>query len=381
VELTASAPGKAFVTGEYGVARGGPAVVVATAERVYCHIETRPGEGWLNLRRGELGHRVPMSQERVDEIPGELRFAVAALLVSVRAAEIAGVDLTVETRSELDAGHAKSGLGGSAAVTAALVAAVHAIAGCRLDSPADLEARVAEAVVAHRLAQGGGSAADAVCATVGGMIRVEGLDDRDAPATVGACVVRARTSEMLWQELYLPRGLALELAATGEPAASGPRIACFGRLLDRELAGDPSALGRSGSAAGRGPSAPGVLVTWCTAMRLAVEEFVAACAADDADALLRGVRTAGELLARLGAIAGIPILTAGLRRACRAGAPRAAVKPSGAGGGDCAIAALREEDRDWLRSAWRAAGLRPIAVDAAAAGARCEPAAVVHARG
>ena len=381
MELTASAPGKAFVTGEYGVVRGGPAVVVATAERVSCHIETRPGEGWLNLRRGELGHRVPLSQERVDEIPGELRFAVAALLVSARAAEIAGIDLTVETRSELDAGRVKSGLGGSAAVTAALIAGVHAIAGRRLDSPADLEARVAEAIVAHRLAQGGGSAADAVCATLGGMIRVEGLDDRDAPVTVGACVARARTSEAVWRPLRLPRGLALELAATGEPAASGPRIARFGHLLDRERAGGVSVAGRSASVAGAGPLAPGVLATWCSAMRLAVDEFVAACAADDAEALLRGVRTAGELLARLGAIAGIPILTAGLRRACRAGAGRAAVKPSGAGGGDCAIAALREEDRDWLRSAWRAAGLRPIAVDSAAAGARCAPAGVVHARG
>jgi phosphomevalonate kinase len=381
VELSASAPGKAFVTGEYGVARGGPAVVVATAERVYCHIETRPGEGWLNLRRGELGHRVPLSQERVDEIPGELRFAVAALLVSARAAEIAGVDLTVETRSELDAGRAKSGLGGSAAVTAAVVAGVHAMAGRRLDSSADLEARVAEAIVAHRLAQGGGSAADAVCATVGGIIRVEGLDDRDAPATVAASVARARTSKMFWRKLRLPSGLALELAATGEPAASGPRIARFGRLLDRERSGDASVLERSGSADAGGLPAPGVLVTWCSAMRLAVEEFIAACAADDADALLRGVRTAGELLARLGAIAGIPILTAGLRRACLAGAARAAVKPSGAGGGDCAIAALREEDREWLRSAWRAAGLRPIAVDALAAGARREPAPVVHARG
>jgi len=145
-------------------------------------------------------------------------------------------------------------------------------------------------------------------------------------------------------------------------------------LLDRERAAAATSLRAPGAALDR--AGPGVLESWCSGMRVAVEAFVAACEADDGAALLGGVRAAGDLLARLGAIAGIQILTARLRRACRVGGARAAVKPSGAGGGDCAIAALREEDRDWLRSAWRAAGLRALAVDATAAGARREQAPV-----
>ena len=67
---------------------------------------------------------------------------------------------------------------------------------------------------------------------------------------------------------------------------------------------------------------------------------------------------------------GIPVWSAGLRRACSAlaGRPGVAIKPSGAGGGDCATALVRSSLRDELRAAWLRMGLEPIGSAGAAPG-------------
>jgi phosphomevalonate kinase len=70
----------------------------------------------------------------------------------------------------------------------------------------------------------------------------------------------------------------------------------------------------------------------------------------------------------------VPVFTPALRRACAIAAelPGAAAKPSGAGGGDCAIAFVAPADRLELRARWRDAGLIPLAVELDPEGARPE---------
>ena len=82
---------------------------------------------------------------------------------------------------------------------------------------------------------------------------------------------------------------------------------------------------------------------------------------------------AGRLLERLAPIAGIPIATPALRRACRAAVGSgAAVKISGAGGGDCAVAAVPRDRAEGLRRAWRAVGVTPLDVALSRSGVLCE---------
>ncbi|HEX4384705.1 MAG TPA: hypothetical protein VH083_17215, partial [Myxococcales bacterium] len=56
------------------------------------------------------------------------------------------------------------------------------------------------------------------------------------------------------------------------------------------------------------------------------------------EAALQAVRDGAEAMARLGEAAGAPIVTEALSKACAlASSAGAAAKPSGAGGGDCAV--------------------------------------------
>jgi phosphomevalonate kinase len=357
---TVSAPGKVFVVGEYGVAHGGPAVVAAVDRRIRCRIRWGLGAGCLTIRRAGCSFTGQLAQDEVASAPPELRFAVGAALVAARAIALEGVDLEIDIESELgDAEAGKVGLGGSAAVTAAVVAAVHAAAGDDLAAPGSIERRTAVGIYSHRLAQGSGSAADVVAATAGGLSFVEGLDAEDCPASVAACVARLSGAAAVRRvPLELPPPLTLELVATGRAARSGPRIARFSELRSR----------RGGRAVG-----PCVLDAWSAGTAAAVREFRAGCEAREPARVLRAMRFAGKLLERLGPIAGIPIATPELRRACGAAASSgAAVKISGAGGGDCAVAAVSREHADGLRRAWRAAGVTPLGVAISQSGVLCE---------
>lgn len=356
MEVIASAPGKVFVIGEYAVVEGGPAVIATVSRRLRSRVRARRGRGELVLRCGAAPVRCSLSAERVDDVPPHARFVAGAALVATRALAVSEVDLEVETESDLDPGVAKTGLGGSAAATAATVAAVHGLfAG---EAPDDgLALRVAAGVYAHRLAQGGGSAADVVAATLGGLVWVEGLDGGDAPHEVSECARRARAAAIGGRRLALPAGLAVEVAATGRACATGPRVARYAALMRRR-----DAVGATSVRA------------WSAGMAAAAEAFRDACARDDAAGVLRAVRAAAALLSQLGAVAAIPVYTPELRRACASAAEvgDAAAKPSGAGGGDCAVGLVATARRAELRASWRSAGLEPLDVAIGDAGARCE---------
>ncbi|MBY0278444.1 hypothetical protein K2Z84_24200 [Candidatus Binatia bacterium] len=354
MEVIASAPGKVFVVGEYGVVEGGPAVVATVTRRLETRVRALSGAGELRLQLAGTTLRRPLDAEQIDDVPAEARFVAAAAMVAARVFALRGTDLEIATASDLDPGATKTGLGGSAAVTAATVSAVQRIA-CPAESPMEsTRTRVATALYAHRLAQGGGSGADVVASSAGGLVWIDGLDGGDVPASVGAAAARARIAELRWAQLELPATLALDVVATGRSCATGPRVARY-------------------RAAFAGPQGH-VLRAWAGGMRAATEIFRDGCRTHDAATVLRATRLAGRLLSRLGAIAGLRVYTPELRRACvlAAAQPGCAGKPSGAGGGDCAIAIVTREQRPALRGRWSESGLFPLDVDLEPRGAACE---------
>lgn len=352
--MIASAPGKVFVLGEYGVVDGGPALVATVTRRLRARVRACSGTGQLALHVAGTTVRRALTTERVDEIPAEARFVAAAALVAARLFGLAGTDLEISTESELDSGDAKTGLGGSAAVTAATVSAVHRVARAGPSHPRDEHTTVAAAVFAHRLAQRGGSAGDVIASCAGGLVWLDGLDGGDVPDTVAAAAARAAGATLHWQRVALPSALVLDVVASGRSCATGPRVARY-------------------RAAAAGTSGPVVRV-WATGMRAACEALRDACRADDAAAALRAMRMGARLLSRLGGIASVPVYTPELRRACAVarGLPFTAVKPSGAGGGDCAIALTAAGARATLRDRWRRGGLVPLEVELEPRGAACE---------
>ena len=315
MSVTARAPGKLFVTGEWAVLRGAPALVAAVDRHASVTVEPG-GEGVVveSVAEGSSEYSDPLAD---GPLPGGDAGAVLAALRQ-RREPVCGLRVIVDSCAFL-VGERKLGLGRSAAT---LVAAAAALA------PDEPPARIlARALEANGLFQAGqGSGADVAAALHGGMVEVRRGAD--------GLAVTSRT---------LPAGLHLVAGWTGSPAPTTPLLVRFA------TAPTPTALADLSAAA------------------VAAADAVAR---DDAATLLDAVERSAALLIRLGAELDLPLVTPALatlvRTANRVGA---AAKPSGAGAGDCGIAlATSASQAAAVRAAWQDAGILPLPVQIAERG-------------
>jgi len=319
----ARAPGKLFVLGEYAVLDGCPAVVAA----IDRHVE-------VAVQRGPCGTRVRVSApvcatadfptSHPPAIEGPLRFVIAAFAAALsHCPEIGQHGWSLKIASTINAPDGtKIGLGSSAAVTTATVAAL--LAAARKEVGRDDVFAVA--VGAHQVAQKGvGSGADVAASVYGGLVLFQPRG-RSLPAVT---------------PLALPSHTKLLVAWSGESAPTPD-------LVKHYLAA------RNGTAAAR--------AAFLYASRTYVDSFVTALAQGRlSHAAIDGN---GVALARLGERLRLPVVTPRLARLVAiARSHGAAAKTSGAGSGDCGIALARDATAaDEIRSAWRAAGLMPLDV-------------------
>jgi phosphomevalonate kinase len=315
MSVTARAPGKLFVTGEWAVLRGAPALVAAVDRHASVTVE--PGGEDVIIDSVAEGHGVYRDPLDDAPLPGGDAGAVLAALRQ-RGERVRGLRVVVDSCAFL-IGERKLGLGRSAAT---LVAAAAALA------PDEPPGRIlTRALEANGLFQAGqGSGADVAAAVHGGMVEVR----RGAQGLA----VASRT---------LPAGLHLVAGWTGSPAPTTPLLVRFA------TAPTPAALADLSAAA------------------VAAAEAVAR---DDAATLLDAVERSAALLVRLGAELDLPLVTPALatlvRTANRVGA---AAKPSGAGAGDCGIAlATSAAQAAAVRAAWQDAGILPLPVQIAECG-------------
>ena len=272
--IDASAPGKLFVSGEYAVLEGAPAIACAVGRRVRVRLH---------------GSRTAEAEEaaRWREAAEELIFA------SARDGKAPEGGLEIDSRALYAADGAKYGLGSSAAVAAAVTGALLAARGPLPDMGEQL--RLATAL--HRLRQGpGGSGVDVAASLYGGVV-----------AQAGGQV----------QRLDWPAGLACAVIWSGHCADTG-------RALGRYRAAM-----RTGSRRLRAPlqrlndEAGAVRQAWREGARAALdalERFAAAWQALDSAAELGVYSAAHRELRDLARASGC------------------LYKPSGAGGGDCGLA-------------------------------------------
>lgn len=254
------APGKIVVTGAYAVLEGAPAIVVATS-------------------RGAIADGARTALDATPEVRAAIGDAPAP-----------HVDA-----SSMFAGARKLGLGASAAILVASLAAREAEKGADLSSPAIRDALFERARAAHAAAQSGGSGVDIAASVYGGILRYT-LSSRTRVAlppktrlAVLACPTSARTSELRSQ---------VDALASSNPVV---HAACMNELVT--IAGDASA------AIDRG----------------------------DHDAFVACIRRTLRGLARLGAAADAPIVPNGFDELSELAAKEeAALCVAGAGGGDVA---------------------------------------------
>jgi phosphomevalonate kinase len=262
--VIARAPGKVVVSGAYAVLEGSPAIVAAVDRYVTADTSRAP------------------------------EFTTPEVRAAIGDATAPWFDA-----SPLREGDKKLGLGSSAAI---LVASLAAIAADKGTSNGDvLRTAVFEpALVAHRAAQGGGSGVDVAASAYG-----------------GAIVATVLGGKLDVRPVPIPDGLVVEVLFAGKPAST------------------PELVGRVKALKASAPNDyAGLLSTLDMAAQAAKAAFEGRSEPDIIDAL----RAQLEGLTALGRRAAAPIVTPEVALlAEHAAREKAVVLPAGAGGGDVAL--------------------------------------------
>ncbi|WP_437683637.1 GHMP family kinase ATP-binding protein [Sorangium sp. So ce131] len=282
------APGKLVLSGAYAVLEGAPALVAAVDRYVLADPE-RPAEHETEEVRAAIA-------------AGALDRAVwfdASALRAEQPVAVGGEGAGTAAAAPERRASRKLGIGSSAAILVATLAARARRAGAPASAPGWDTARIfADALAAHRRAQGGGSGVDVAASVYGGVL----------------CCRLAPGGELAVTPHALPAGLVIEVFASESSARTSVMLERVRALAAREPEAHRALLGA------------------------AAEGANAAVRAADVAAFVTALDRQVDALAALGDRAGAPIVTPELRRLrLAAAAEGAAFAPSGAGGGDVAL--------------------------------------------
>lgn len=321
--MTASAPGKIVLGGEYAVLYGYPAIAASVGRRAEARVQPIAAEHYVMTTRGfhdgsrRLRQVAPGRFDYLDPPPVDGAFALVERILGAAWPERrGGSGIEIDSAAFVSGDGRKLGIGSSAAVTVALSAA--------LTGDTDPARAFRRALGLHRAFQGGGSGVDVACSAFGGVIEY-----RDEAV----------------QRIEFPDGLHCAVAWSGRPSDTAERI---GRL-DEKLAGGDGELRALGRAA---------------------EKLADAFRVGPAGAALEGLGEFAAALERFDGALDLGIFSAAdASLAAEARAAGVVFKPCGAGGGD--VAAFFALDRDRLeRVVTRAAssGYLPLPVALGVAG-------------
>lgn len=316
--VTASAPGKAVLLGEYAVLEGSPALVMAVDRRARVLIEAcarddsrvevpQLGLAPVGFRLSGDG-KISWSGSAADQPAFQRARFVLEWQVARHPRQLSalsGLRIRIDTDELYQAGSGgptKLGLGSSAAMTVALAGALEALA--EPASGADIVDRLkTELLAPYRAGQDGrGSGIDLAASLHGGVCRYQ-LAPNGARA----------------EAVALPSALKLAFVWTGQAASTPDFLDQYQRWRE------------SSPAAAR--QAQQALDDCC---RAALEQL----GLDDAAGLMTCINNFGRLMGKIGDLAGLPVVSESLRHIARTAAAHGlACKPCGAGGGDLAVLA------------------------------------------
>ena len=360
------APGKLFIAGEYAVVEPGqPAVLIAVYRCITVRLTESEGAGRIHSseygqapviwRREDDGEHIIVDERPFDYVLSAI--STVEELRSGRGARPRYFDL--EISSELnDADGRKFGLGSSAAVTVATIAALDEFYELGLTLTERFKLAVLATIAISTKASGG----DLAASTFGGWIRYSSPDraalhaHREAHGVVSAmtCAEWAGCSA---RRVTPPSSVDLLVGWTGSPASTEHLVK---RVHTPSERADQASTEYSESTPA--PEKPRPLVSFAAESHTLVDDLVAAFDADDAEASMTTIRSVRALLQRLSDSTRSLIETEALHDLCEiAETHGAAAKPSGAGGGDCGIAlAHSHTEAQTILSGWEAAGIRPL---------------------
>jgi isopentenyl-diphosphate Delta-isomerase len=357
--ITAKAPGKLYVAGEYAVVEAGHAsvligvnrfltVTARQAESSGCITSTRFPNSPITWKR-ENGSPVV-----IEGNPDSAAFILSAVsyverLVLEEGGTLRYFDLDVSSGLD-DASGRKFGLGSSAAVTVATVRAVSGLYHLELD---DLRVYQLSFLAAHAI-QPSGSGGDIAAATFAGCIAYRSPDrlwltrfqrEKARLARPLRAVLDEHWPGLDIEALPLPKDSTFMIGWTGAPAST------------------PELVGKVQSTVKGGTSHDSEEYRlFLDRSDACVENLKQSLRRGDIPASQQAIREARATLGYLSSISGTIIETHRLRSlvdiAERHGA---AAKSSGAGGGDCGIAVCGPDaDQEAIRKGWEREGIQAL---------------------
>lgn len=364
------APGKLFIAGEYAVVEPGEPAVLVAVDR-YLTVRLVPSDDVGKVHSSEYG-KAPVLWTRAegDGAGGESStvsiviehqpydYVLSAITVMERLRAERGLparyfDLHISSELDDSSGR-KFGLGSSAAVTVAVIAALDAFYGTGLGRTDRYRMALLATIEVAPNASGG----DLAASTFGGWIRYTAPDRARLRADLARLSVTDTLDSPGWEPFSVralpePPALRLLVGWTGSPAST-----------ERLVGGvRPRSGGRRAGAGAEEPSAQGIAYAdFVAASRESVDSLVESLTAPDGGRTPELVRRHRRLLQGLGISSGIAIETDELRLLCDTAEEHgAAGKPSGAGGGDCGIVlAPVTAPQAELLAAWEATGIRRL---------------------
>jgi phosphomevalonate kinase len=278
-----SAPGKLMISGEYAVLAGAEAIVAAVDRRAHARVR------WADAPAA----------------PAEARAAFAQV---ERALGALGYEPTVDVSELRSRGvkDAKLGLGSSAAAAAAAAGLALLEHGQEIASPAGRRKVFDAAWRGHQDVAPIGSGADVAASVYGGFIRFVRHGDE------------IQVSPLAW-----PAGLRVRVVWTGQEARTSTFLERVAALAQAEPAKHAERL---------------------QVLKAEAARFVRAVELGDTSGVLASTEAYGRAMGALGEAAGIQIVNDTLRKVAElAQRSGGAAKPSGAGGGDVAIALFPDQ--------------------------------------
>ncbi|BCX29714.1 phosphomevalonate kinase [Latilactobacillus curvatus] len=341
--ITAKAPGKLYIAGEYAVVETGfPAIIVALNQFVTVTIEESHEYGSIvskQYQENSLYWQRQGDEMVFDNRDNPFHYILSAIRLTEQYAHQAGKTLRVyhlRVNSDLDSADGKKyGLGSSAAVTVATVKALCAFYELSLSN----DQLYKLAAIAHLDVQGNGSLGDIAASVFGGWVAYRSFD-KQWLADIRPTVSLTELLEMPWPSLSIelltpPAELSLLIGWTGSPASTSHLV-------------DKIALAKTERQAD--------YQNFLAASKACLEAMVEGFRRNDLAQIQAELRHNRAILQDLAHFSHVAIETPILQKmGALAEAIGGAAKTSGAGGGDCGIVIIdRAIETEALFEQWRA---------------------------
>lgn len=332
--ISAKAPGKLYIAGEYAVVEtGNPAIIVALDQFVTVTIEK--SEKYGSIVSKQYQDSTVQWQRRGDEIildnrDNTFNYILSAIRLTEEYAQSLGCKMEtyhLRVNSELDSPDGKKyGLGSSAAVTVATINAL-----CQFyHLPLNKDRLFKLAAIAHLDVQGNGSLGDIAASVYGGWIAYRSFD-REWLKSARYEESLTKLIDLSWPELDIrpltpPNNLKLLIGWTGSPASTSRLVDKVAFKKGQQLTSYKKFLEASAEC---------------------LTDIIIGFEQESLDRIKTGISHNRQLLQKLSGLTQVDIETPLLTKMCSiAERHNAAAKTSGAGGGDCGIMITDRTDDD-----------------------------------